>query len=252
VTQPTNHVDGEILSALVDNQVSADEAARIDAHLAACPECQERLEEFRSVSALLRRLPSVVPPRDFALGPRLLVDPPNVIRLRRWYTVTRTAAASLAAVFVLLSAGTLYVDSRPGGAADGEVARPQVLSAPAASNPTSAPAAARPAAAPVASPAAALQPAAGAAAQRPAAAPPQADDQVAATTSSRPLPTPPPPTLAPGPAPVRVAVPAAAPAPPDPAAPLRTGAATVGVLAGLLLLGTLAIRHRLQRQAPHL
>ena len=60
---------------------------------------------------MLRQLPEVDPPRDFSLGPRLVADPPNVIRLQRWYTATRAAAASLAAVFVLLVAGTLYVDT---------------------------------------------------------------------------------------------------------------------------------------------
>jgi anti-sigma factor RsiW len=251
VTQPTNHLEDDVLSALVDDQLSADDAARVDAHLVGCADCQERVEGFRSVSALLRRLPELEPPRDFGLGPRLVADPPNVVRLRRWYTVTRAAAASLAAVFVLLSAGTLYMDSRPGGVVSGEAARPQVLSAPAAPRPTSAPAAARAAAAPQASPAAAPQPAAGVAAPRPA-APPQADDQVAATTSSRPLPTPPPPTPAPVvqlPAPADA--PAAAPTVADPAAPVRTGAAMVGVFAVLSLLATLAVRHRLQHQATH-
>src|SRR5437016_1677094 len=68
---------------------------------------------MRELVALLRALPSVDPPRDFRLGPRLVADPPNVIRLRRWYAWSRAGAGALAAAFVFLSVGTLYVDSRP-------------------------------------------------------------------------------------------------------------------------------------------
>jgi hypothetical protein len=256
----SNHLDDEQLSAHADNALSPQETAEVQAHIATCSECQERLDGFRAVASLLRRLPEVEPPRDFALGPRLLVDPPNVVRLRRWYTATRAAAGSLAAVFVLLSAGTLYIDSRPATSAPtAEVSKPQVLSAPGDANagqsaptPGVAPAAAQRAAVPAASPVApapALAPAAGAAA-RPA-SPPQSDDQVAATTSVRPLPTQPPtPTPAPTARPISVpaVIPVASAA--DPAAPLRTGAAVVGVLAVLALLATFIVRHRLVRQAP--
>jgi len=256
VIHASQHLDDEVLSALVDEQLSPGESAAALEHLASCTDCSERLDGFRTVSTLLRRLPALDPPRDFALGPRLLVDPPNVVRLHRWYTATRVAAASLAAVFVLLSAGTLYVDSRPAASAPAaELAKPQVASAPGApSTNAAAPAPAQRAAVPQASPAApapALAPAAGAAAARPASAP-QADDQVAATTSVRPLPTQPP-----TPTPARVALPITAPAvvqvasASDPAAPLRIGAVVVGVLAVLSLLAAFVVRHRLVGQAPH-
>jgi len=253
VTHASQHLDDEVLSALVDEQLSPNESAAAVEHLAACVDCSERLEGFRSVAALMRRLPEVDLPRDILLGPRLVVDPPNVVRLRRWYTATRAAAASLAAVFVLLSAGTLYIDSRPAASAPAaEVARPQVLSAPsdANANPPQ-PAVAQRAAVPQASPAApapALAPASGAAA-RPASAP-QPDDQIAATTSVRPLPTPPPtpmPTAAPViPAPIRQVALAD-----DPAAPIRTSAVVAGLLAVLALLATFVVRHRLRHHTTH-
>ena len=246
MTQPTDHLDDEVLSALVDAELSPDETAFAQSHLASCAECRERLEDFRSVAVLVRRLPELEPPRDFALGPRLLVDPPNVIRLRRWYTATRTAAASLAAVFVLLAAGTLYIDSRPGVVPAAQVAKPQVLSSAPASGaqPAAAPRAAVP---PQPSPALAPAPAAGAAAAARPAAPTQPDDQVAATTSVRPLPT-----LAPTPTavvPLARVVDAAEPAEAgDPAGPVRLAAIGIGILAAFSLLATLVVRHRLLRQ----
>jgi Putative zinc-finger len=259
VTQSTNHIDDEGLSALVDNQVTLDEVAQVRAHLESCSACLERSHGLRSVAELLRRLPDVEPPRDFQLGPRLLVDPPNVIRLRRWYTATRVAAASLAAVFVFLSVGTLYVDSRPGVAPASiaaDATQGQVLSAPAAAPRSAAPAVAvqqapKPAAAAAPRQASPVPAAGVAAAARPAqAANPETDDQVAAATSVNPLPTP-----VPTPVPLARSVPVPAPqpaAPTDTAAPWRTSAAIAGVLAGLALLAALVARHRLQRQATHL
>jgi hypothetical protein len=229
------HLSHESLSALLDEQLTADEAERAGAHLAGCAECNASLDELQALVGLLRGLPEVVPPRDLALGPRLLGDPPNLIRLRRWYTVARTSAASLAAVFVLLSVGALYVDSQPARPAN-LASQPQV----AASAPTAVTNAAPPTQAPRAvapAPAAAVR----------AVAPGQQGteaDQVAAATSIQPLPTPiptPAPTPRPLPRPVAALV-----SEPDPAAPLRTAAALVGVCAALTILVTVLIRHRLR------
>jgi anti-sigma factor RsiW len=253
VTQPTAHIDDELLSALVDGQLSPDEMTRVQAHLETCPACRERSDDFRSVSQLLRGLPEVELPRDFSLGPRLVVDPPNVVRLRRWYTATRVSAAALAAVFVFLSVGSLYEDAtRQGSVPASDAVRPQV-SAPAGLNQLATPtlavrAAAKPAAASQASATSGAPPAgAVAVAARSAPLTPQSDDQVAAATSTKPLPT-----LPPTPAPTPTTLPVSAQAPrevPDPAAPLRNGAAFAGVLAFVSILAALVVRNRLQHQA---
>jgi anti-sigma factor RsiW len=237
--QPASHIDDDALSAFVDRQLSPDESAQVVAHVESCSECQERLDGFRSVATLLRRLPEVDPPRDFTLGPRRVVDPPNVVRLRRWYTASRVAAAALAAAFVFLSAGTLYVDLRPGASTEVQVAKPQVLSAPAAPAQNAAPTGAPRAAGAVA------QAPAVAAAPRSAPINPQADDQVAAATSVRALPTPiptPVPTIPPVPVTAL-----AASSSPDPGGPLLEGAVTVGILAIVALLIAFVTRRRLQR-----
>jgi hypothetical protein len=268
VTQPASHIDDDVLSAFVDQQLSTDDLARARAHLETCADCQERLDGFRSVATLLRQLPEVEPPRDFALGLRLVGEPPNVVRLRRWYAAARITAAGLAAVFVCLLAGTLYLSAQPAAPA-ASVARPQTLSAPVAATPNPAVAARSQAAAPQpqaaqqpqavppsqtgssqvgsAQPQAAQpQPADGvAAAPHPATLSAQSDDQVAAATSVSPLPTPPP-----TPVPTAVAAPVAAAvatAESAPGAPLGLGALGIGVLAIVALLIALVARHRLQR-----
>jgi hypothetical protein len=246
--QPPSHIDDDALSAFVDQELSPDDLARASSHLETCSECQERLDGLFSVASLLRQLPDLEPPRDFALGPRLLGDPPNVARLQRWYTAARASAAALAAAFAFLLAGTLYLSAQPAAPAASSGARPAVLSAPA----TSAPAAARSgaAAAPAQAPAplAPAPPAAGqasAVSAHPATVSPQSDDQVAAETTVSPLPTPlPPPVPTVAAAPVAAAV---ATAESGPGAVLGLGALVVGILAIVALLIALVVRHRLQR-----
>jgi Putative zinc-finger len=251
------HLADDLLSALVDDQLEPAERAPAQAHLATCLECRQRLEELRSVASMLRTLPTLEPPRSFALGPRVVGDPPNVVRLRRWYTASRIVAGSLAAVFVLMSASALYVDSRPAtqltssseafsgaGASQAQTARDAAK--PAAALAPAAPPAAT--AVPVVAPAAA--PAAARSAPASNAAGGEAADQIAAATSVRPLPTPPPPT------PTRVTVPTAIPVVarvavpmqvPDEAAPFRSGALALGLLTVVALLVALLVRHRLQQ-----
>src|SRR5688572_17390811 len=109
MSQPVRHLEDETLSTLLDGQVAPADASAARAHLASCAACSARAEGFATVARLPGSLQEVEPPRDFEPGPRQLVDPPNVIRLRRWYDATRVAAASLAAVFVALVGASVYV-----------------------------------------------------------------------------------------------------------------------------------------------
>jgi hypothetical protein len=283
VTQSGEHLTDEQVSAFIDAQLAPEEAALVGDHLAACLLCQEHADDLRSLVAALGGLPELALPRDFALPasvrPRVITEPPNVVRLRRWYTTVRVGAASLAAAFVFLSLGTLYIDSRPaapaatlasrgtasssGGAAESAAPQPPAANAPPASNaraaaPPSAPAAApqsapgaasqsAPAAAPQSAPAAAS---AGSRSQAPAAA--DAADQQAAATTVRPLaPTAVPTAVPTVPGPAAVASDRFTRDPLDPAAPLRSAAVLVGILATLSILAALFIRHRL-RAMSHL
>jgi hypothetical protein len=188
VTHP-DHLADDVFSALVDGQLAPDEASRAHAHLGTCSDCQARLAEMQELVGLLRVLPSIDPPRDFRLGPRLMADPPNVIRLRRWYAWSRVAAGALAAGFVFLSVGTLYVDSRPVSstatlASKSQPEAPEVATA--AQNP-SAPAARNAAGGTASDAAAAAPPAAGGpAAQPPAAAAPASAARPAAVPAASP------------------------------------------------------------------
>jgi hypothetical protein len=246
VTQPGEHLPDEVLSALIDDRLAPEDLPQARSHADACATCQARLDELQSVVALLHALPSVEPPHGFALGPQLVVDPPNVIRLRRWYTIARASAASLAAAFVFLSVGTLYIDSRPADSRQKLAVASQRESAPAPVQTLAAPA---PTNAPGLAPRAAGAPAAapGAAGTRSLAAGGAADsaDQVAAATSGQPLPTPSPTTAPSSSPPASFAAEPVGSAQVDAAAPLRAAAALVGVLVVLGILAALVVRHRL-------
>jgi hypothetical protein len=270
VTSVADHLSDELLSTLLDAQLPQADEADARAHLAKCSTCSQRLAEFREVASMLRRLPELEPPRDFSIGPRVVAEPSNVIRMQRWYTWSRAAAGSLAAVFVFLVAGTLYVDTtRPMTVPQAALApapRAEVRTADSPAAPTPGAAAAG-APAPASAPKPAAQPPAAPAPQessKPSAAAPaafqsraqptpaaneavtaaDASDQVKAATSVSALATP-------------TSVPVAQPprdtstVPTDAAAPWRAAASVVGILAALALLIAFLVRHRLRAARAH-
>ena len=66
---------GELLSAHLDGELSADEAATVDAHLAECDACRAELDATRAVRATVRAAPAVDPPFGFY---------ERLVRTRRW------------------------------------------------------------------------------------------------------------------------------------------------------------------------
>lgn len=60
----TDHITG-LLSEYIDNRLPAQERHRLEAHLAACPQCQEELASLRATVTMLRALPPVPVPRGF-------------------------------------------------------------------------------------------------------------------------------------------------------------------------------------------
>ena len=65
------------LSALIDGELGAESLARVEAHLAGCARCRERLDELRAVDLALAALPARVASTDLAarLARRIAVEP---------------------------------------------------------------------------------------------------------------------------------------------------------------------------------
>lgn len=62
------HAEVEHLSALLDGELGGAERAEVDGHLAACPECRNRLEGLRAAADALAILGPVAAPRTLGRG----------------------------------------------------------------------------------------------------------------------------------------------------------------------------------------
>ncbi len=98
------------LSAYLDEQLPADEAAEVRRHIAECTACQEELERLRTVKHLLGALPDREPPQELwaELRRDLVQSPPPV--WERWIEAVRAmvrrpaiAAAAVAVVVALVA-----------------------------------------------------------------------------------------------------------------------------------------------------
>jgi anti-sigma factor RsiW len=69
--QPNSNTDDDILllSAYIDDALTADERATLEQRLSADPALRDELESLRTTASLLHDLPSVAPPRSFTLDP---------------------------------------------------------------------------------------------------------------------------------------------------------------------------------------
>jgi len=89
--------DLERLSAYLDGEIPKKEAENLEARLRTETDLRRALEGLRATAALLRALPEVSPPRDFALTPEMVG-----IERRRPYPVLRLATVLASMAFVAL------------------------------------------------------------------------------------------------------------------------------------------------------
>ena len=61
----SRHVEREILSALIDGELSADERRMVHEHLQTCADCRETVEEFTQIHGLVGELPRLIAPAAF-------------------------------------------------------------------------------------------------------------------------------------------------------------------------------------------
>ena len=96
-----NHVEREILSALIDGELDPDERRFVHEHLQACADCREIADELSHVHGLVGKLPRLVAPVSFVsdvLEPPKVSAPRQVASValrgrRRWIAVGAAAAA---------------------------------------------------------------------------------------------------------------------------------------------------------------
>jgi len=103
----------ELLSSYIDHQLSTDEQARVEAHLATCAACRRELQQWQRLVALLRACPQVRPPRAFALSLDVVASQGLILRLARFAPAVTALAAVLLAALLFADVRTLSQRSMP-------------------------------------------------------------------------------------------------------------------------------------------
>ena len=112
----------QLLSARLDGELTEEETAALEAHLAACPECRALSQQLEALRGAFSRLEDVSAPEGFARRVMEQISPeaeqPKVIPLfrRRWVKAAMGAAACLVLCVGLLSAGLIGSTDQPGAA----------------------------------------------------------------------------------------------------------------------------------------
>jgi hypothetical protein len=103
--------DWELLSAYLDDELSARERAALEARLAAEPALQAELDELRRTVQVLRATPLLTPPRSFVLDPAVYRRrPPWWLRYGAFRLV---GLLGTAAALVLIGFGVLLTSQAP-------------------------------------------------------------------------------------------------------------------------------------------
>lgn len=105
-----------LISAMLDNELSEEERASVQAHIAACPDCKRMYDAFAALSDSLQDLEA--PPADFTetvmRSVRAAAKPP--VRKRRWIQGFAAMAACLA--LILFAGRSLILPAAKGERAD--------------------------------------------------------------------------------------------------------------------------------------
>jgi anti-sigma factor RsiW len=103
------------LLGYIDGRLKEKEQREMEKHLAACPACTVRVNEFRSVSSLLDELPQIEPSAafDIRLQARIVAEPVK----QEWWSWLGAAPRVLVAASMLLVA-TVWVGHRPADSAN--------------------------------------------------------------------------------------------------------------------------------------
>src|SRR5260370_10846648 len=94
----------------VDGRLKESERLEVEKHLAACPACRLRVNEFRAVSGLLDELPLIEPSSAFdaRVRARVAAEP---VKQSWWAELLPSPRAVLAASMLVLA--TIWITSRP-------------------------------------------------------------------------------------------------------------------------------------------
>jgi len=116
MARQADHIRAEdLISAYLDQQVTAEEKQFFELHVAACADCRAQLEATRSLVVALKAMPAVKAPRSFVLPREMAKQPKRSIFA--WYPTLRLATALAAIAFMVLFAGDVLLSRSGSGSA---------------------------------------------------------------------------------------------------------------------------------------
>lgn len=104
--------DAELLSAYVDEQLSAAERAELEARLQSDSELRAELIALRQTLRLVRELPTLRAPRDLRLRPEQVAPVPQLVVLPRAPRVWRVLGAAAAGLALVLVGGLFLLSQQ--------------------------------------------------------------------------------------------------------------------------------------------
>lgn len=109
-----HHISTELLSAYIDGEVTGEESAYVERHIAECQHCSAELASLRWTVELLHEVPAIPVPRSFVIRPVDLEPEPRRGSLRlpgwlvnglQWATVATAVVTVLVFAFDFLAPG---------------------------------------------------------------------------------------------------------------------------------------------------
>jgi len=101
------------LSEYIDGDLSPDERAEVEAHLATCAACREIVEDLRTIASTAARLPGALPDRELWNGVALRIAEraarAGVPQARRRFSFTLPQIAAAGIALMLTSGGLVYL-----------------------------------------------------------------------------------------------------------------------------------------------
>ncbi len=98
------HLTEDEAQLLLEDCLSESDAARVAAHVAACPHCEAMVASFQALSEALSALPVAEPPADFTAGVMARIEEQESVRAaerRVTAAVLGTVAASIVAALAI-------------------------------------------------------------------------------------------------------------------------------------------------------
>jgi hypothetical protein len=94
-----DHLDPELLTAYIDDELSPADAAQVERHLASCETCAVEFRELRGISTLVRELPVYLPRREITIQPAPSSGSPTMARILEFSRPLAIAAVVLLVAF---------------------------------------------------------------------------------------------------------------------------------------------------------